>query len=114
MDLDGIDIIDFYDVAEEEIDIPALMIGIAEEKKRRAENENNRDIPKKRQFQPRKTYVRKDPTTSQWYKDYCEDVNNTWRDVNHRDGKLFRQRFFLDYNSITDMVKQIELPENYF
>ena len=45
---------------------------------------------------------------------YCLDEANTFKDLDHRDGKLFRNRFYLNFDGITSIVEEISKPENYF
>ena len=78
--------------------------------KRAFDDEANGAKRQKKPFQKRK----KDVRTSNWWLDYVVDANHTWRDPDHRDGKLFRNRFFLSFVSIHELVEEIKKPGNYF
>jgi len=67
----------------------------------------------KRPFTPRKNYGRKDPRTSEWYMDYVLDAGKTFRDPTHRDGKLFRNRFFLNFDDVIAIVDSLEKSDTF-
>lgn len=108
-------VLEFVD-DEGELDLIAFFA--AEEafadRRRTAEQQASGTAKKARPYQSRQTYVKKNPLTSAWYLDYCVDANNTWRNPLHRDGKLFRQRFFFSFDDVTAIVASIEMQENYF
>ena len=97
----GPDLVDHYDVLEQEIDIAGYLIAADN-----IQNAEQRCAKKRRLYSRRKVYLNKDPRISLFYIDY--------RDPEHRDGKLFRRRFFHDFNSITSISVELEKEENYF
>ena len=68
---------------------------------------NNGDQNNSHCFRPRQTYERRDPKTSQWWIDYVLDVNNTWKDETHRNGKIFRRRFRVPFNFIHQIFTMV-------
>ena len=84
------------------------------EQKKRIFEEDIKDFPRKKPFKNRKTFPTRDPKTSIWYIDYVIDENKTWQNPEHRDGKLFQNRFFHSYDSVTKIVEQMQHPDHYF
>ena len=85
----------------------------SDQKKRAAESVAD-GRKKKKPFASRKRYPKQNPKNTDWYRDYCVDAGETFRNPEHRDGKLFRQRFFHSYEGITSIVEEIEKEGNYF
>lgn len=83
-------------------------------KKEEDEIEEKANKKKTRPFARRKRHPRIDPKTSAWWHRYVIDENKTWRDVNHRDGKLFALRFSLDFVSVKELTDKISEPEHNF
>lgn len=107
------ELINFMDYATGQIDV--VKFSIAEHEF----DDRKRDVPDidkvvKRPFKTRKTYVRRDPMSSFWWQDYVIDVDHTWRDPYHRNGKLFRYRFSHNYDSVHEIVAKIQEKEHFF
>jgi hypothetical protein len=84
------------------------------ELKRTLDAESKQNGKKLKTFQPRTTYPKKDPRQSDWYLDYVIDEGRTFRNPDHRDGKLFQSRFFLSFDDVQELVAEIKNPRNYF
>ena len=102
--------LDFYDPIDDDMDIIKYHASHEEWNKKRLNSLLN--PPKARDaFRTRKTYKRKDPKTSVWWQDYVLDERGTWRDDNHRDGKLFQRRFALSFDAIHEIIAMLRSDE---
>ena len=96
--------INFFD-DDGDIDFLAFKIAKENHKRKKEEDEiqeraNNK---KTRPYSRRKKYPRIDPKLSARWIRYVIDENRTWRDVNHKDGKLSALRFSFDFDSVQDI-----------
>lgn len=106
-------ILDYLDEDGEDIDL--LAYDDAEKeflvKKRQLKKP---EMSSKKPYLQRKRYFRRNPRDSIWYIDYVIDVNRTWRDPLHRDGKTFSNRFSHSFDSVCEIVEKIQEPEHNF
>lgn len=110
-------LVDFIDIVSGKLDIfkfSQRLLEYDERKRRRDDVENSSNKQKKRPYMRRKVYAKRDPKTSFWWIDYVQDLDHTWRDVTHRNGKLFRYRFSHSFEAVHEIVTKIEEPEHYF
>lgn len=105
----------FVDITTGKLDMFKFCVGLLEydERKRQCDESENL-LKRKRPYLPRRVYKRRDPKKSFWWIDYVEDKERTWRDVTHRDGKLFRHRFSHSFDSVHEIVAKIQEPEHHF
>ena len=106
-------LVDYYDADEQELDIVNFLIAEDVNNKRDSDIRLQKSKKKVKLFRSRNSNARKDPRVSVWWTDYCLDEGNTFKDPEHRDGKLFRNRFYLGFDGIS-IVNKISKPENYF
>jgi hypothetical protein len=106
-------ILDYLDDDGEDIDLMAYDEAEKDylEKKRRIVQPI---LSKKKPYQPRRQYRRRNPRDSIWYIDYVIDIYDTWKDPNHRDGKYFNNRFSHSFNSVVEIVAKIQESEHMF
>jgi hypothetical protein len=103
-------------LADDDFDVIALQkIRKAEHLMRKKEIDDLIEVERKRKkFMPRQSYRKKDPKTSVWWQDYVLDERETFRNINHRDGRLFAFRFSHSFNSVKELVQKIKEPEENF
>jgi hypothetical protein len=96
--------------------IDLLAYKIAKDNRQKEEEEIQEKANKKvrRLFARRKQNPKIDPKTSAWGHRYVIDESRTWRDVNHRDGKLVALRFSFDFHSVKELTAEISEPEHNF
>ena len=107
-------LINFIDVSTGKLDVFNFSFSLLEYDEKKRQRVEVTKSSKKKQFLRRKTYKRRDPRTSFWWIDYVIDVDHTWRDETHRNGKIFRQRFSHSYDSVQEIVAKIQEPEHHF
>jgi hypothetical protein len=103
---------------DEDGDVDLLAFKIAKEnykrKKEEDEIQERADSKKTRPYSRRNRLPKIDPKLSSWWTRYVLDENKTWRDVNHRDGKLFALRFSFDFDSVQELTAKISEPKHNF
>lgn len=107
-------LIDSVDPVTGKFDMFKFSLGLVDYDKKRKKNVIENATKKKRPYMRRKVYQKRCPMSSYWWIDYVIDVNHTWRDEKHRDGKLFRYRFSHSFDSVKEIVDKIQEPEHYF
>ena len=103
----------FEDDTFEDIDLVSYYKDKEEYENRKNMEQANAAL-KKKQFKKRKKRRKRDPTKSVWYLDYVIDENNTFKDENHPDGKLFRYRFSHSFASVHSIARKISEKEHRF
>jgi hypothetical protein len=94
------------------IDYQKLLKSEREERRRAIESIIDEDLKKK--FRSRKSYFRRDPKISNWWLDYVRDERGTFRDPNHRDGRLFMYRFSFSFLDMKELIKKVKEPGESF
>ena len=104
-----VDFLDYYDEEYDEINVCAFMEAedrfAEEEKLKRARGLEEQPVEKEKRT--RLSYPIKDSKTSQWYIDYVVDERGTFSDPDHRDGKLFRFRFFFSLIAVRELIDRV-------
>jgi hypothetical protein len=83
-------------------------------KKEEDEIEEKVNRKKTRPFARHKQIPRIDPKTSTRWHRYVIDENRTFRNINHRDGKLFALRFGFGFDSVKELTARISEDEHNF
>jgi hypothetical protein len=107
-------LIDSVDPVTGKFDMFKFSLGLVEYDKKRKENVVENATKKKRPYMRRRVYQKRCPMSSYWWIDYVIDINHTWRDEKHRDGKLFRHHFSHSFDSVKEIVNKIQEPDHYF
>ena len=103
-DCDDLDLIEYFKLKREE----------REQRKKEIE-EILHDEQRKKKFKPRRTYIKKDPKMSSWWTDYVIDERETFRDLDHRDGRLFAYRFSFSFEAVKELILKVkEEDENFW
>ena len=96
-DCDDLDLIEYFKLKREE----------REQRKKEIE-EILHDEQRKKKFKPRRTYIKKDPKMSSWWTDYVIDERETFRDLDHRDERLFAYRFSFSFEAVKELILKVK------
>lgn len=102
------ELIDFFDLTSGQLDVFNYAYSLLEY------DERKRDFPDTAVKSNKRPYARRDPKSSFWWVDYVVDAEHTWRDPTHRNGKLFRNRFSHNFDSVHEIVAKIQEGRHYF
>lgn len=108
------ELIDFIDFATGKLDVFKYSYSLLEYDDRKRSLPDVVEKKSKRPFVHRKVYDGRDPRSSFWWLDYVIDAGHTWRDPNHKNGKLFRHRFSHSFDSVHEIVAKIQEGGHYF